>query len=82
MDRLLGPRAALAFLVLGALLISACAALDRRRSAGDAGPQTVPANRTASTSEVATGRPVAWRRGGSVKPPAYSTQVAPTSAAA
>ena len=79
-ERLLGQRAAVLWLLLGGLLVAACAAVDRRTSARR--PQAADASRTASTNVVATGRPVAYRSGGAVKPPAYRTHDAPTAAAA
>jgi hypothetical protein len=80
LERLLGHRAALLWLLLGGLLVAACAAADRRTTARRT--QAPEASSTASVNVVATGRPVAYRSGGSVKPPAYSTHLAPTSAAA
>lgn len=97
-DQLLGRRAALAWLVIGGLLVAACAALDRRTvaqagpsapawpvaQAGECAPvaQVAAASETASSNEWTTGRPVAYSSGGWVNPPAYNTQAAPTSAAA
>jgi hypothetical protein len=130
-DRVVGRRAAAGWLMVGALLVAACAVVERwtaRRTAdlvsadpgaadpaavdlasadpGAADPAAVDlasadpalagpalalrpvqgvavaASSTAASSESATGRPVAFRSGRSVNPPAYSTQAAPASAAA